>query len=92
MVNYVNLVIPNRMDKSTVCPHCGFEISQYQGLTLPDTTPEEGDITICGECKDWSMYIDGKLEVPSDAIKTEMPKEFREDLEIIIKNLKKKNG
>lgn len=80
------------MDKSTICPHCGLEISQYQGLTLPDTTPSEGDITICGACLNWSMYTaDGNLEVPSDSIKKEMPKEFREDLEIVIKNLKKQN-
>ena len=92
MVNYVINAIQKRMDKSTVCPHCGFDFSQYQGLTLPDTTPEDGDINICASCKDWSIFIDGKLEVPSDDIIKEMPKKFREDLEIIIKNLKKKNG
>ena len=78
------------MGKSIECPHCGLEISQHQGLTLPDATPSEGDITICGACLNWSVYTaEGKLDAPSDAIKKAMPKEFKEDLEIIIKNLKK---
>jgi len=75
-----------------ICPHCGIEMSQYQGLTLPDTTPSAGDIIICAACLNLSIYDkDLNLTKPDESILKEMPKEFKEDLDLIIKNLKKQN-
>lgn len=53
------------------CPHCGAETDR---ATLADATeaarPSEGDVTLCWECGEWSVFGEGlELAVPDDAMK-----------------------
>lgn len=54
-------------EMKTVCPHCGYRHDAAAAVDDDERGPEDGNLSLCFECGEWSVFEDGNLRKPTDA-------------------------